>query len=101
MQEIGHDQVIEAAEEQGDFLTHLRNFGGEWFLEDIQTPAGTEWLVEAMKKRDTAIGDRQVVHGTPTPQYKRCRVDHPRQSDREKSSRIAGGMVSSGGELPR
>ena len=42
MQEVGHDQVIEADKEQEDFLMHLRNYGGEWFWEDIQTPNGTE-----------------------------------------------------------
>ena len=49
MQEVGHDQVMEADEEQEDFFTYLRNDGGEWFWEDIQTPDGTEWLAEAMQ----------------------------------------------------
>ena len=35
-------------EGQEDFLTHLRNYGGEWFWKDIQTSDGTEWLAEAM-----------------------------------------------------
>ena len=41
IQEVGHDQVIEADKEQEDFLAHLKNYGGEWFCEDIQTPDGT------------------------------------------------------------
>ena len=31
MQEVGHDQVIEADEEQKDLLTHLRDYRGDWF----------------------------------------------------------------------
>ena len=38
MQEVGHSQVIETDEEQEDFLPHLKNYGGEWFWEDIQAP---------------------------------------------------------------
>ena len=49
IQEVGHNRVVEADEEQEDFLAHLRNYGGEWFWEDIQTPDGTEWMAEAMK----------------------------------------------------
>ena len=49
IQEVGQDQVIKADKEQQDFLTHLRNYGGEWFWEDIQTPDGTECLAEAIK----------------------------------------------------
>ena len=30
-------------------IDQVRNYGGEWFWEDIQTPDGTEWLAEAMK----------------------------------------------------
>ena len=51
MQEVGHDQVIETDEEQEDFLTHPKSYGGEWFWEDIQTPDGTEWMAGAMKNR--------------------------------------------------
>ena len=69
VQEVGHDQIIEADKEQEDFLTHLRNYGGKWFWEDIQTPDRIEWLTEAIKW-DTEIGDGRVVHGTPTPQHK-------------------------------
>ena len=29
IQEVGHDQVVEADTEQEDFLAHLRNYGGE------------------------------------------------------------------------
>ena len=49
MQEVGHNQVIETDKEQEDFLAHLKNYGGEWFWEDIQTPDDTEWMAEAMK----------------------------------------------------
>ena len=49
MQEVGHNQVIETDKEQEDFLAHLKNYGREWFWEDIQTPDGTEWMAEAMK----------------------------------------------------
>ena len=31
LQELGHDQVVEADKEQEDFSIHLRNYGGEWF----------------------------------------------------------------------
>ena len=53
------------------------------------------------QKMDTAISDQRVVHGTPTPQHKRGRLDHPRKSNREVSPRIAGGMVNGGRGLPR
>ena len=49
MQEVGHDQVIEADEEQEYFLAHLRNYGGEWLWEDIQTPDGAAWMAEPTK----------------------------------------------------
>ena len=62
MQEVGHNQVIEANEEQEDLLTHLRNYGGEWFWEDIQIPDGTAWMAEAIKKWNTDTSDRRVVH---------------------------------------
>ena len=51
MQEVCHNQVVEADKKQEEFLAHLRNYGGEWFSKDIQTPDGTEWLAEAMKMR--------------------------------------------------
>ena len=49
MQEVGDDQVIEMDKEHETFIAHLKNYGGEWFWEDIQTPDGTEWMAEAMK----------------------------------------------------
>ena len=48
MQEVGHDQVIETDKEQQNIIAHLKNYGGEWFWEDIETPDGTEFLAEAM-----------------------------------------------------
>ena len=39
----------EEEEEEGAFIEHLKNYGGEWFWEDIQWPDGTEWMAEAMK----------------------------------------------------
>ena len=38
MQEVRHDQVIQTDKEQEDFSAHLKNYGGEWFWEDIQAP---------------------------------------------------------------
>ena len=49
MQEVGNDQVIETDKEHETFIAHLKNYRGEWFREDIQTPDGTEWMAEAMK----------------------------------------------------
>ena len=42
MQEVGGDQAIETDKEHETFIAHLKNYGGEWLWEDIQTPDGTE-----------------------------------------------------------
>ena len=49
VREVGHDQAKEDNVEQEDFLTHLRAYEGEWFRDNIQTPNGTECIVEAIK----------------------------------------------------
>ena len=49
MQEVGDDQAVETNKEHETFIAHLKNHGGEWLCEDIQTPDGTEWTAEAMK----------------------------------------------------
>ena len=41
--------------EQEDFLTHLRAYGEEWFLDNSQTPGGTHWLAEAMENRTLTL----------------------------------------------
>ena len=35
---------------EGSFLQPLRNYGGEWFWEDLHTPDGIEWMPEAMSR---------------------------------------------------
>ena len=89
MQEVGNNQAVETAKEHETFITHLKNYGGEWFWETFKPlMAQSGWLKQS--KRNTDVSDRRVVHGTLTPQHKRSRVDHPRQSNRKASPGIAG-----------
>ena len=58
MQEVGDDQAVETDKEHETFKAHLKNYGVEWFWEDIQTPDSTEWMAEALKNETlTSVTD--------------------------------------------
>ena len=42
MQEVGVNQAVETDKEHETLIAHLKNYEGEWFWEDVQTPDGTE-----------------------------------------------------------
>ena len=45
LQGVGHNPVIEDTVEQEDFLPYLKAYIWEWLWDNIQTPAGTEWIM--------------------------------------------------------
>ena len=68
----------------------MRNYGGEWFWEDIQTPDGTYWLAETMKNGTlTSVTDRLYME----PLHRNIRGAGWIIQDRATGKRVQGLLV--------